>query len=68
MTSTPHRASGRHDDLEFPHRDEDGTYGVGALGGECRSPAFAPTLIGFLSQLTSIVLTGRFELPINAGR
>lgn len=32
---------------------------------ERRSPAFALTLIGFLSQLASVVLTGLFELPIN---
>jgi uncharacterized membrane protein len=33
---------------------------------ERRSPAFALTLAGFLCQLTSLVVTGLFELPINA--
>lgn len=33
---------------------------------ERRSPAFALTLVGFLSQLASLVFTGLFELPINA--
>lgn len=33
---------------------------------ERRSPAFALTLIGLLSQLASLVLTGVYELPSNA--
>ncbi len=33
---------------------------------ERRSPAFALTLIGTSSQLTSLALTALFELPINA--
>ena len=33
---------------------------------ERHSPAFALTLVGFLSQLASLVVTGLFELPINA--
>lgn len=33
---------------------------------ERRSPAFALTLIGVLSQLVAVILTGLFELPINA--
>jgi hypothetical protein len=32
---------------------------------ERRSPAFALTLMGFLSQLASLVVAGLFELPIN---
>jgi Domain of unknown function (DUF1772) len=33
---------------------------------ERRSPAFALTIAGFLSQLASLVLTGAVELPINS--
>lgn len=33
---------------------------------ERRSPAFALSLAGLLSQLASLVVTGLFELPINA--
>jgi hypothetical protein len=34
--------------------------------GERRSAAFALTVVSFLSQLASLVLTGAVELPINA--
>lgn len=33
---------------------------------ERRSPGFALTLIGVIFQLASVILTARFELPINA--
>lgn len=33
---------------------------------ERRSPGFALTLLGVISQLASVILIGRFELPINA--
>jgi hypothetical protein len=39
---------------------------LGMSARERRSPAFMLTSIGFLSNLTALVLTGIFELPINA--
>ena len=39
---------------------------LGMSAREGRSPAFALTLTGALSNLAALVLTGIFELPINA--
>jgi hypothetical protein len=39
---------------------------LGLAARERRSPALALTLAGFLSNLAALVLTGIFELPINA--
>lgn len=39
---------------------------LGLSARERRSPAFALTLAGFMSNLAALALTGVFELPINA--
>ena len=39
---------------------------LGLSARERRSPAFGLTLAGFLANLTALVLTAIFELPINA--
>lgn len=40
---------------------------LGLTIGEHRSPAFALTLIGVISPLVAVGLTGRFELPSTHG-